>query len=71
MAAAASNWMWNLVISRATPTMFLKMGHSGFGVYLFCSSSDRSSALTLAVGFMQLLSIIYLVLLVPETKHVR
>jgi len=57
MAAAASNWMWNLVISRATPTMFLNMGHSGFGVYLF-------------FGFMQLISIIYLVLLVPETKHV-
>lgn len=30
--AAASNWLWNFVISRATPEMFRTMGHSGFGV---------------------------------------
>ncbi|GAA5998706.1 hypothetical protein JCM5350_001442, partial [Sporobolomyces pararoseus] len=33
--AASSNWLWNFVISRATPTMFLKMGKRGYGVYLF------------------------------------
>ncbi|KAK4698530.1 hypothetical protein P7C70_g7745, partial [Phenoliferia sp. Uapishka_3] len=37
MCAAASNWLWNFVISRATPTMFLKMG---YGVYLFFGKID-------------------------------
>lgn len=52
-----SNWLWNFVIARATPTMFLKMGHSGYGVYLF-------------FGLMQVVSIIYVVYLLPETKNV-
>ena len=55
--AAASNWLWNFVISRATPTMFLKMGHSGFGVYIFFAG-------------MQILSIFYVWFLLPETKGI-
>ncbi|BGP58628.1 hypothetical protein JCM8202_006395 [Rhodotorula sphaerocarpa] len=55
--AATSNWLWNFVISRATPTMFLNMGHSGYGVYLF-------------FGAMQVLSIVYICLLLPETRNI-
>jgi len=55
--AAASNWLWNFVISRATPTMFLRMGHSGFGVYLFFAG-------------MQIVSIFYVWFLLPETKGI-
>ncbi|GAA5861662.1 hypothetical protein JCM1840_005224 [Sporobolomyces johnsonii] len=55
--AATSNWLWNFVISRATPTMFLKMGAGGYGVYLFFAT-------------MQVLSIPYIVFLLPETRHV-
>ncbi|POY72808.1 hypothetical protein BMF94_4217 [Rhodotorula taiwanensis] len=55
--AATSNWLWNFVISRATPTMFLNMGHSGYGVYLF-------------FGAMQVLSIPYICLLLPETRNI-
>ncbi|GAA5838131.1 hypothetical protein JCM11251_004719 [Rhodosporidiobolus azoricus] len=52
--AASSNWLWNFVISRATPTMFLNMG---FGVYMFFAA-------------MQCLSIPYIVLLLPETRNI-
>ncbi|GAA5881088.1 hypothetical protein JCM8547_007993 [Rhodosporidiobolus lusitaniae] len=52
--AATSNWLWNFVISRATPTMFLNMG---YGVYLFFAA-------------MQVLSIPYIVLLLPETRNI-
>ncbi|GAA5945683.1 sugar porter family MFS transporter, partial [Sporobolomyces koalae] len=55
--AATSNWLWNFVISRATPTMFLRMGKRGYGVYLFFAT-------------MQLLSIPYIVLLLPETRNI-
>ncbi|GAA5861675.1 hypothetical protein JCM1840_005228 [Sporobolomyces johnsonii] len=55
--AATSNWLWNFVISRATPTMFLRMGAGGYGVYLFFAT-------------MQVLSIPYIVFLLPETRHV-
>ncbi|GAA5825539.1 hypothetical protein JCM5353_002332 [Sporobolomyces roseus] len=55
--AASSNWLWNFVISRATPTMFLRMGNRGFGVYLFFAT-------------MQVLSVPFIVLLLPETKGV-
>ena len=55
-AAAMSNWLWNFVISRATPTMFLKMGHSGYGVYIF-------------FGMMQILAIFYVWLLLYVLKH--
>jgi len=47
----------NFVISRATPTMFLRMGNRGFGVYLFFAT-------------MQVLSIPFIVLLLPETRSV-
>lgn len=72
MTAAASNWFWNFVISRATPTMFLSMvrqlprstrviAHQlppqGYGVYLF-------------FGTMMMLSIPFIVFLLPETMHV-
>lgn len=56
-AAAMSNWLWNFVISRATPTMFLKMGRSGFGVYIFFAA-------------MQTASIFYVLFLLPETKGI-
>lgn len=56
-AAAASNWLWNFVISRSTPTMFAQMGASGFGVYLF-------------FGFMQVAAIFYVLFLLPETKGI-
>ncbi|GAA6024776.1 hypothetical protein JCM10207_005582 [Rhodosporidiobolus poonsookiae] len=52
--AASSNWLWNFVISRATPTMFLNMG---FGVYMFFAA-------------MQVLSIPYCVFLLPETRNI-
>jgi len=52
--AAASNWLWNFVISRATPTMFTSMG---YGVYIFFAT-------------MMMLSIPYLYFLLPETKNV-
>lgn len=56
-AGAMSNWLWNFVIARATPTMFLRMGHSGYGVYMF-------------FGLMQVVSIAYVIFLLPETKEV-
>lgn len=37
--------------------MFLNMGHSGYGVYLF-------------FGAMQVLSIVYICLLLPETRNI-
>ncbi|GAA5944034.1 sugar porter family MFS transporter [Sporobolomyces koalae] len=52
--AATSNWFWNFVISRWTPNMFAQMG---YGVYLFFAS-------------MMIVSIPYLVLLLPETKNI-
>ncbi|BGP20979.1 hypothetical protein JCM10213_000194 [Rhodosporidiobolus nylandii] len=52
--AATSNWLWNFVISRATPTMFLNMQ---YGVYLFFAT-------------MQVLSIPYIIFLMPETKNI-
>ncbi|BGP51154.1 hypothetical protein JCM10450v2_007083 [Rhodotorula kratochvilovae] len=55
--AATSNWLWNFAIARATPTMFEQMGDGGYGVYLFFSS-------------MMVLSIPFLVFLLPETKNV-
>ncbi|BGO96337.1 hypothetical protein NBRC10512_000329 [Rhodotorula toruloides] len=55
--AATSNWLWNFVISRATPTMFLNMGHSGYGVYLFFAT-------------MQVLSVPYICFLLPETRNI-
>ncbi|BGP51853.1 hypothetical protein JCM10450v2_007809 [Rhodotorula kratochvilovae] len=54
---AGSNWLWNFVISRATPTMFLRMGHSGYGVFVF-------------FALMMALSIPYVYFLLPETKSV-
>ncbi|GAA5852824.1 hypothetical protein JCM9279_006196 [Rhodotorula babjevae] len=55
--AATSNWLWNFVISRATPTMFLRMGAGGWGVYLFFC-------------LMQLASVPYICLLLPETRNI-
>lgn len=55
--AAASNWLWNFVISRATPTMFLRMGAGGYGVYIFFAS-------------MMVVSVPYIVYFLPETKAV-
>ncbi|EMS21278.1 quinate permease [Rhodotorula toruloides] len=55
--AATSNWLCAFVISRATPTMFLNMGHSGYGVYLFFAT-------------MQVLSVPYICFLLPETRNI-
>ncbi|KAK2811082.1 hypothetical protein FQN50_002417 [Emmonsiellopsis sp. PD_5] len=52
--AAASNWFWNFLISRFTPQMFAAMG---YGVYFFFAS-------------LMILSVAFVVLLVPETKGV-
>lgn len=52
--AAASNWLWNFLISRFTPQMFTAMG---YGVYFFFAS-------------LMILSIIFVYFLVPETKGI-
>lgn len=35
-AAAATNWLFNFVVSRATPVMLDTMGEGGYGTFLFC-----------------------------------
>lgn len=52
--AAASNWLWNFLISRFTPQMFSAMG---YGVYFFFAS-------------LMLCSIVFVYFLVPETKGI-
>src|SRR5690606_29944038 len=52
--AAASNWLWNFLISRFTPQMFTKMG---YGVYFFFAS-------------LMILAVIFVYFLIPETKGV-
>lgn len=52
--AAASNWLFSFIIARFTPQMFASMH---FGVWFFFAS-------------LQLLSIPYIYLLLPETKSV-
>ncbi|KAL2828510.1 general substrate transporter [Aspergillus cavernicola] len=52
--AAASNWLWNFLISRFTPQMFTSMG---YGVYFFFAS-------------LMILSIIFVYFLIPETKGI-
>ncbi|KAJ5802670.1 uncharacterized protein N7503_005120 [Penicillium pulvis] len=52
--AAASNWLWNFLISRFTPQMFAKMD---YGVYFFFAS-------------LMLCSIVFVYFLIPETKGV-
>jgi hypothetical protein len=53
-SAAANNWLWNFLISRFTPQMFLKMG---YGVYFFFAS-------------LMVLSVPFVYFLIPETKSV-
>lgn len=52
--AAASNWLWNFLISRFTPQMFATMD---YGVYYFFAS-------------LMILSIVFVYFLVPETKGI-
>lgn len=52
--AAASNWLWNFLISRFTPQMFATMD---YGVYFFFSS-------------LMILSIVFVYFLIPETKGI-
>ncbi|KAI9924882.1 hypothetical protein ASPWEDRAFT_27987 [Aspergillus wentii DTO 134E9] len=52
--AAASNWLWNFLISRFTPQMFSSME---YGVYFFFAS-------------LMILSIIFVYFLIPETKGI-
>lgn len=51
---AASNWLYNFVISQATPHMFIKMG---YGVYLFFASC-------------MVISVFWVYFLMPETKGI-
>jgi len=55
--ASASNWFWNFIISRFTPTMFLSMGKSGCGVYFFFAS-------------MMIASVFFVWFFIPETKSI-
>jgi MFS family permease len=52
--AAASNWLWNFLISRFTPQMFTAMG---YGVYFFFAS-------------LMICSIFFVFFLIPETKGI-
>ncbi|CEJ58873.1 hypothetical protein PMG11_07519 [Penicillium brasilianum] len=52
--AAASNWLWNFLISRFTPQMFTAMG---YGVYFFFAS-------------LMILSVFFVFFLIPETKGI-
>ena len=52
--AASNNWFWNFIVARFTPQMFSNMG---YGVFFFFAA-------------LQILSIPYVYLLVPETKSV-
>ncbi|KAL1956995.1 hypothetical protein VTO42DRAFT_6484 [Malbranchea cinnamomea] len=52
--AAASNWLWNFLVSRFTPQMFTKMG---YGVYFFFAS-------------LMVLSVFFIFFLIPETKGI-
>lgn len=52
--AAASNWLWNFLISRFTPQMFTAMG---YGVYFFFAS-------------LMICSIFFVYFHIPETKGV-
>jgi hypothetical protein len=52
--AAASNWLWNFLISRFTPQMFAKME---YGVWFFFAS-------------LMVLSIVFVFFLIPETKGI-
>ncbi|RDW76103.1 putative plastidic glucose transporter 4 [Coleophoma crateriformis] len=53
-SAAANNWLWNFLISRFTPQMFVKMG---YGVYFFFAS-------------LMLLSVPFVFFLLPESKSI-
>ncbi|CAK7232324.1 hypothetical protein SCUCBS95973_008221 [Sporothrix curviconia] len=53
-SAAANNWLWNFLISRFTPQMFLKMG---YGVYFFFAA-------------LMICSSVFVFFLVPETKAI-
>ena len=53
-SAAASNWLYNFLISRFTPQMFLTMG---YGVYFFFAS-------------LMILSVPFVYFLIPETKSI-
>ena len=54
-SAAMNNWLWNFLISRFTPQMFLSV--AGYGVYMFFAT-------------MMILSIPFVFFLVPDTKSV-
>lgn len=53
-SAAANNWLWNFIVSRFTPQMFLKMS---YGVYFFFAS-------------LMILSVFFVYAFIPETKSV-
>jgi hypothetical protein len=42
-AAAATNWLFNFVVSRATPVMLATMGAGGYGTFMFCKSFPRTT----------------------------
>ncbi|KAJ5894017.1 hypothetical protein N7495_005708 [Penicillium taxi] len=53
-SAAASNWLWNFLVSRFTPQMFASMG---YGVFFFFAS-------------LMLCSMVFVFFLIPETKGI-
>ena len=52
--AAASNWLWNFLVSRFTPQMFTEME---YGVYFFFAS-------------LMIISVFFVFFLIPETKGI-
>lgn len=53
--AVASQWLWNFVVAKSTPSMFATLGASGFGTYF-------------VYGSFCFIMVAYAWVLVPETK---
>lgn len=53
--AVASQWLWNFVVAKATPSMFATLGVNGFGTYF-------------VYGSFCFAMVVYAWFLVPETK---
>ncbi|KAF2021477.1 general substrate transporter [Aaosphaeria arxii CBS 175.79] len=53
--AVASQWLWNFVVAKSTPSMFATLGKGGFGTYF-------------VYGSFCFVMVIYAWVLVPETK---
>lgn len=53
--ATASQWLFNFVVAKATPTMFATLGVNGFGTYF-------------VYGSLCFVMVVFTWFLVPETK---